>query len=86
MAEDILPEISPSQRLNPHSSSRERLAYPPSQPEPNNHPNNSCKRYKAFKILLKDTSNTLDGRDSLKFRDWKDNLQREAENLDRTVD
>ena len=72
MAEDILPEIPLSKRLNPQSSSRERLACPPSQPESSNHPNFSFKRYKAFKILLADTSNTFDGSDNLKFLDWKD--------------
>ena len=85
MAEDILPDIPRSQRLYPQSSSRERFAYPPSQPEPSNHPNISLKRYKAFKILLEDTSNTFDGRDSLKFLDWKEKLQREAEDLDLTA-
>ena len=84
MAEDILPETPPSHRFNPQSLSREQRARQPSQLETSSLPNISFKRYKAFRILLADTSNTFDGSDSLKFLDWKDKLQREAADLDLT--
>ena len=70
IAEDILPESPPIRRLSSHSSSREQRADPPSQSQPYSQPDISFKRYKAFKLLMSDTSHTYNGSNYMEYKPW----------------